>query len=116
MTKRTVPLIFRQGDVMIRAVQAIPATAKAEPLRDDGRVTLALGEATGHHHSFFDRRVCMFRDDGLGRTFVRVEAGESGEDAMLKHQEHTAIPVPPGYYELVNQLQYTPEAIRRVED
>jgi hypothetical protein len=112
MTKKSAPLIFRQGDVLLRAVTAIPDSAK--PLAHKGRVVLAEGEVTGHAHAFYEGRVRMFRDDGLGRTFIRVEAG--GGDAMLKHEEHSTIPVPAGDYELLNQLQYTPAEIQRVAD
>lgn len=108
MPKKIDTLIFRQGDVLLRPVTRIPEGAK--PVESQGRVVLAYGEVTGHAHAFYSRAT-MFRDDGLGRTFISAEAG-----AELRHEEHTALQVPPGEYELINQLQYTPEAIRRVED
>jgi hypothetical protein len=40
-------LHYRQGDVLLVAVPAIPEDARPLP-RDEGRVVLALGEATGH--------------------------------------------------------------------
>lgn len=58
----------------------IPKDAKKIPMRP-----LALGEATGHHHSL----VCdeadaveMYEKDG--ETFVRIV----GEGASVQHQEH----------------------------
>src|SRR5206468_2136597 len=42
--------IYRQGDVLIQRVACIPAsTAPVE--RVDGRIILAEGELTGHHHA-----------------------------------------------------------------
>ena len=34
----------------------------------------------------------------------------------LEHQEHTAIPVPPGIYEGIRQREYSPASIRNVAD
>ena len=58
----------------------IPKDAKKIPMRP-----LALGEATGHHHSL----VCdeadaveMYEKDG--QIFVRI----AGEGASVQHQEH----------------------------
>ena len=122
----------RQGDVFIRAA-AIPVDAK--PVKPEGgRVVLAFGEVTGHAHAFYSGRVAMFRDDGAGRTFIRIPAdardtapifGEDGvtvagaveiEGAALRHEEHTTIPVPPGDYEVIRQREYSPEEIRQVAD
>ena len=67
----------------------IPRNAKQVPLRP-----LALGERTGHHHSFvaepgvrLEDAVQMFEvDDGNGSTttYVRITA----EGVALEHQEH----------------------------
>ena len=66
----------------------IPKEAKKIKLRP-----LALGEATGHHHSL----VCdeadaveMYEKDG--ETFVRIV----GEGATVQHQEHKPAAVPAG--------------------
>ncbi len=105
--------MYRQGDVLIRRVKAIPSTAKIEPFRD--RVVLAHGEVTGHAHAFYTDRVRMFRDSGAGSggtTFIRVEDG----GADLKHEEHATIAVPAGDFEVIQQSEYHPEAIRSVQD
>ena len=36
--------------------------------------------------------------------------------APLEHQEHTALVLDPGDYQVVRQREYSPDAIRRVED
>lgn len=105
---------YRHGDVFIRETGAIPpGAATVEP--DRGRVVLAYGEVTGHAHAFEPyARVCMFRDDGGGRGRRFIDVGRGG--AELKHEEHTTIAVPEGRFEVVQQREYSPEAIRAVAD
>lgn len=104
--------MIRQGDVLVRAVAAIPASAKKQK-RDAGRVVLAYGEVTGHAHALIGTRVALFRDDGLGRTFLRIAGGKP---EALTHEEHGTIAIPSGSYEVIRQREYTPEAIRQVAD
>jgi hypothetical protein len=44
------PLQFRQGDVYLRRVEALPKELREIP-RDGGRIILAYGELTGHAHA-----------------------------------------------------------------
>ena len=105
---------YRQGDVLLVAVPEIPTDAKLVQ-QDGSRVILALGEATGHHHSFAAGAAALFRPDdmpgGMG-GYVAVAGG----DALLTHQEHDAIAIPAGLYVQAIQVEETPEAVRRVED
>ena len=93
----------------------IPATAKRVPLRP-----VALGEVTGHHHSFMsnvetDVANLVEMYEGLdGETYVRVR-GEAG-DVSLVHQEHKAHVVPPGEYSVVIQQENTDWGARPVAD
>ena len=76
-----------------------------------GPIILALGEVTGHHHAILDRehvRTFNFNGD----QFLDVK----GLSALLTHQEHASIEIPKGRYRKIQQRQYTPEGIRRVED
>ena len=58
--------IIRQGDVLIRRIKKLPEKTTPAPA-ENGRVVLAHGEATGHHHSFaLSDRVALFREDGAG--------------------------------------------------
>lgn len=101
--------VYRQGDVMLIEVPAIPTDAKAVALK--GEVILAHGEMTGHKHRFedaFDLR--MYAADG-GTRYLEV-AGIK----MLMHEEHTAVKVPPGKYLIPNQVEFTPAELRRVAD
>lgn len=104
---------YRQGDVLLVAVPEIPNDAK--PVEQaGGRVTLALGEATGHSHRF-ESGATMFRpDDMQGGMGGYVAIG--GDGATLLHEEHTAIPLPRGLYQQAIQVEETPEAVRQVVD
>ena len=103
----------RQGDVLLVPVKEIPSDAK--PVEQAGsRVTLAMGEVTGHSHRF-ETGAALFRPDELqGGMGGYVVVG--GDGATLLHEEHTAIAVPAGLYVQAIQVEETPEAVRRVED
>ena len=38
------------------------------------------------------------------------------ETTALKHEEHATVPLPKGVYRVVQQREYSPEAIRNVAD
>lgn len=92
----------RQGDVLIRKIDALPAAAKKT--KDN---ILAYGEVTGHAHSVHGATMYKVAD-----TPVFVVADE----AEIRHQEHSTIMLPAGIYESVRQREYSPEAIRMVGD
>lgn len=54
--------LYRQGDVLIERIAKLPAAAK--PQKSKGKVILALGEATGHHHYFDAKTASEFDLDG----------------------------------------------------
>ena len=101
--------IYRQGDVLIERIKEIPKQAKVVP-RENGRVILAHGEATGHAHAIEDEKVKLLEDSGA--TFLEVQEAI----AMLKHEEHSTIEIPKGNYRVIRQREYSPEAIRNVMD
>lgn len=90
------PKTYRQGDVLLVQVKAYPE--KAVKL---DHATVALGEATGHHHTFTKNVELMELDEQ-----VWVVADES---APLTHQEHATILVAPGIYEVRIQREYEPQ-------
>lgn len=107
--------MYRQGDVLLVAVKEIPKAAKpAKP--DNGRWILAYGEVTGHHHSFTAEKgvelVTTEQADEL-RVWLSVT---TAEPVPLIHQEHDTILIPPGEYRVLRQLEYSPEATRKVQD
>jgi hypothetical protein len=104
--------MFRQGDVLIIPVNAMPENMK-KVARENGRLILAHGEATGHAHAIKDKRAALFRDPKLAAIFMHV----SGDAPVaLEHDEHDTIQVPPGNYRIRRQREYSPEAIRNVAD
>jgi len=95
---------FRQGDVLLCAVNEIPM--RAAPVPSDGdRVIVAFGELTGHAHAFAAHQTQLFLDEPSGRSFVAIAEG----GAALLHEEHDPIHVPQGHDELRRQREYTPQ-------
>ena len=107
------PAMVRQGDVLLVPVDAIPE--KARPVaRDNGRVVLAYGEATGHAHAISSAAATQLHDDI--ERYLRLTAV-----ATLQHEEHAAIELAPGSYRIVIQREYVPSPVntpswRRVID
>ncbi len=100
--------LFRQGDVLIERVASVPT--EAQKLKSSKRITLALGEATGHHHTL----ECDDPADWWKRgdeQFVSLSS-----TSILTHQEHAPIDLSPGIYRVTRQREYSPEAIRNVQD
>ena len=97
-----------QGDVLLTPVEGPPENAR---LAKEKR-TLALGEVTGHHHSFADD-VDLYEVAGDPRRWVLLEQSE-----VLEHQEHAAITFDPGWYVYDPQVEVDPFTglARRVQD
>ena len=105
MTDKVKKKFIRQGDVFLMSVDSIP-TGIAKVPAVKGRVILAYGETTGHHHSLaLSRRITLFRDDGSGGTMYLDVGGKT--PATLEHQEHTALKVPVGQYKVTIQRTYS---------
>lgn len=94
-----------QGDVYIKACK-LPENCKSVDAEKDGKVILALGEQTGHHHRFEQDNVQMFHaNDNSGRRFIVI----SENPATLYHEEHAPIEFAPGTYEIFIARQWTDE-------
>jgi hypothetical protein len=80
-----------------------------------GRLVLAYGEVTGHHHSLaLSDRVAMFREDGSGSgLFLSVS---DGDPAALEHQEHKTLLINPGTYRIIRQRVMHSGMAQRVGD
>ena len=106
------PHIIRQGDVLLIEVQAIPKGAvETTP---DGDVILAYGEVTGHAHRIVQTEAApkVRIWDAAGERFIqRVEA-----DALLTHEEHSAVVIERPIYRQIHQVEERGEAVRRVAD
>jgi len=104
--------MYRQGDVLIVPIRAMPKNVKAMG-REKGRAVLAHGEATGHAHTVRDARAALFSDPRTMEVFMLV----GGDDPVaLEHEEHNTINIPAGAYQIVRQREYSPGAVRNVAD
>lgn len=103
--------IIRQGDVLIVSCGEIPETA-VPVAPEDGRLIVARGEATGHHHSFRHRPgIVLFRDGTTGPFYLRANSR-----AVLEHQEHTALATRKKTSVVVMQRVFSSGAARLVAD
>lgn len=98
-------MFYQQGDVIIKKVDGI----KGKKLK---HLTLALGEATGHHHTITEGEAELYEKDGI--LFLRVES----EKATLTHQEHDPIVIEKGDYEIgiVKEYDHLSDEVRNVCD
>lgn len=105
-------MLIQQGDVLIRSVDSIPNSAKEVP-RIRGKLVLAEGEASGHLHAVAEPHAKLFEDKDQGKVFLMADA-----DIVVKHDEHKAVTVPPGQFEVyrVNEYDHFAEEARQVAD
>lgn len=104
-----------QGDVLIESCDP----KKLKGLKET-KPTVALGEATGHHHSFDQRRSLGFYKEG---DELQIAGGSALADFIkvkeadqLTHQEHGPIEHGPGTYERTPQMAWTSDRIQPASD
>ncbi len=126
---------YQQGDVLLVSVTKqvgsdIRSECKIEKGGDEnGKVILALGEATGHHHRFelnkLDPDVSIStlheRYGGYGRGSFRSDPSYfliEGGSATLYHEEHNPLNVPPGIYRrtIIREFDHIGNSTRAVVD
>jgi hypothetical protein len=98
--------MYRHGDILVAAVDAVPADAKK--LR---HLVLAEGEMTGHAHRVLEPGSAVLYQ-AKGDLFLSVVA----ERATLVHEEHGPIMLERGAYRVWRQREYSPREIRIVRD
>lgn len=103
-------LLYRQGDVLLTRIDSVPEDTKEVKPNARGQLVLANGEATGHLHAVLARRGVKLRSKG-DRLYLTARSGVD-----VTHDEHDAINLPAGTYEVRRQREYSPEAIRQVAD
>ena len=101
--------MWRQGDVFIECVDTIPAKARRSPLPHG---ILVHGELTGHSHRLDDPKSAAVFALGPGAMFLDVPASGT----RIVHDEHGPIELPQGFYRVWRQREYSPQAIRVVQD
>jgi hypothetical protein len=100
------PVLYRQGDVLLRAVDAIPTNVTTVAKRDAGRIVLAYGEVTGHAHAILaPESEATLLTAGENARFLRLVA-----DVDLVHEEHAAVHLPAGNYQVIRQRVWTDAA------
>jgi len=110
--------VIRQGDVLLVPLSRSQVISEGLTLRrgraiprEEPGIVLAHGEATGHHHHVKSLHA-RFRTYGSGRTRRQIlHVHKTG--AQLEHQEHSAIALAPGKYEVRRQTEYTPPERKR---
>tara|TARA_B100002003_G_C13938659_1_gene455645 strand:- start:358 stop:747 length:390 start_codon:yes stop_codon:yes gene_type:complete len=125
---------YQQGDVLLVAVpnKEVPNIKENYHTKthevQEGKVVLAEGEATGHHHRFeidrldpsvfissFHSRPSYFnRSIGQFPEYIHIEGGE----ATLYHEEHNSLSIPPGLYRrsIVREFDHIGNSTRAVVD
>jgi hypothetical protein len=99
---------IQQGDVLLKRVEK-PAVFKST--QRGGKIILAHGEHTGHHHAVEDSEAELVADGD--RILLMLE-----REATLTHQEHGPVTVPAGCWEVgrVQEFDYLTQMARDVRD
>ena len=97
--------MIRQGDLLFVPCDSIPADAVADPSG-----VIARGEATGHAHrlQLAKGRLLLF---AAGVAYIKAQY-----KATVDHEEHGAVVLPPGNYQVKIQREYEPAGWRQVQD
>lgn len=85
--------LIRQGDVLLKRIDSIPKGMKKED-----KCILAYGEVTGHKHQILEYGTLFKKDN---RSFLEMK-----DNGILKHEEHAALNIPKGCYEVVIQREF----------
>lgn len=98
-------MFYQQGDVIIQRVKEVNGNKL-------NHLTLAVGEATGHHHTITEGEAELYEIEGT--LFLKVKS----EKATLTHQEHNPIVIEKGDYKIgiVREYNHFAEEARRVVD
>ena len=106
---------IRQGDVLLTKLSSKGSSLGGynQVPRDNSRIVLAHGEATGHAHAITEQNATLYqRGRDENDRILRVE----GNVVYLRHEEHTKHEIPPGLYTVVRQREWSLERQRYVED
>ncbi len=101
---------IQHGDVLLKKVTRLPKGCEQVKARN-GRLVIAEGEATGHSHTIVADRAILY--ELKGELYVEVL-----EPVTIEHQEHKALPIPEGIYQIgrVKEHDYIADMERQVRD
>lgn len=91
-------MMIRQGDILIIPVGEIPMDGAS--VHTDG--VIARGEATGHAHRVDPKRAQVITLERNGEVFEYLRVFEP---VFITHEEHAAVRVEPGIYEVRRQRE-----------
>ena len=97
-------LHYRQGDLLFVLQEEQP---DVELIVRPSQVIVA-GEATGHAHRLTSGSVLEAPD---GTVYLQLI-----EPTRVVHEEHDALTLGPGWWLVVRQREYTPDAVRTIRD
>ena len=100
-TTPTTQPFWRQGDIYFVKVNTEPSFLTATPLKAG---VIARGEQTGHMHRVAESSLANGAALVLRGQSMYLRAPEAG--ATIVHDEHEAIELPMGLYEVVNQQEF----------
>ena len=105
--------IYRQGDVLLQRVKALPKGERRLVPSYSGRLILAYGEVTGHSHAVLtpNREAEMVEMIDAVERYLTVHRATT-----VVHEEHGEVALDPGVYRVWTQREYSPQEIRRVSD
>lgn len=98
-------MIIRQGDVLLTRVGEC---ASSEQTRE---LTLAIGEQSGHSHVLHGGVEVLAR----GHRYVDVPRDTTVTIEGMPWR-HAPVMLPSGRWEIVVEREYSPEAVRNVQD
>ena len=100
---------FRQGDVLIQKVASLPAGTKPQKTTMD--VILAEGEMTGHAHRITRPNKKVRQHLHGAQLYLEVL-----KPVKVQHEEHGEIPLEPGIYLVLRQMETWMDEVRQVAD
>ena len=93
--------VYRQGDVLLREIGEVPQWG----YEDKGMVMLRIGGETGKVHEIQGH---LFENPHRAGDQVLV----LDATGLLKHEEHGAMEIPPGTYQVSRVCEYTGDSGR----
>ncbi|MDH5681243.1 MAG: hypothetical protein OEZ36_06635 [Spirochaetota bacterium] len=99
---------YRHGDVILLKSNKLPNDVKTTGDKD---LVFAKGEVTGHAHRILAGAI-LYESQNDGSRYLKVRE----KTARLTHEEHKAIDLPKGVYQILIQREYEPDGWREVMD
>ena len=102
---------FRQGDLYLQKVTEKNIEDFQKVNTENGKLILAYGEVTGHHHSIAACPGVELFKNAEGEMILKIDS-----KVTIEHHTHSGIILDPGMYEAYIQEEYDPEGDRKVQD